>query len=88
MSSRGTKSRKPEVGFGVVGRNTLTSSSAPARSRMSPEVSVETKATAQSPLRGYSIRQAFWNELLVWLKMVSTTLFPYTTLFRSRKSVV
>ena len=32
-SRRGTKSRKPEVGFGVVGRKTLTRSGSPALRR-------------------------------------------------------
>ena len=54
-SSFGTNSRKPEVGFGVVGRNTLIiSRPSSAFCRTSPLVAVLMKAMAQSPLRGYS----------------------------------
>ena len=74
-SRRGTNSRKPAVGFGVVGRNTLTMSGSPALAGISPRVSVATKATAQRPRRGYSTRHAFWNEVPRWLSTVSTICF-------------
>jgi len=75
MSFFGTKSRNPEVGFGVVGRKTETISSPPSLSVISPRVSVATKAMAHRPTRGYSIRQACWNELFDWLRTVSIICF-------------
>ncbi len=63
-SCRGTNSRKPEVGFGVVGRKQLRngSSGLPALRPISPFVSVETKTIDHTPFRGYSISPTFWNE--------------------------
>ena len=57
----GTNSRKPEVGLGVVGTNTLTSSSS-ARAWISPRVGPVTKPIAPMPRRGYSIRTTSRNE--------------------------
>ena len=61
-SSSGTKNRKPVVGFGVVGMKTEIILRSPSFCATSPLASVDTKATAQSPLRGYSTRQALLNE--------------------------
>ena len=57
----GTNNRNPEVGLGVVGRNTLTSSSS-ERSWISPRVGPVTKPIAPMPRRGYSIRTTSRNE--------------------------
>jgi ABC-type Mn2+/Zn2+ transport system ATPase subunit len=71
-SDSGTKSRKPEVGFGVVGRKTATCfSCSPMRLATSPRVSVEMKAIAQMPRRGYSTRQARLKLVLDCAKTVS-----------------
>ena len=51
----GTNSRKPDVGLGVVGRNTLTISSS-ERAWISPRVGPVTKPMAAMPRRGYSTR--------------------------------
>ena len=42
-----------------------------ARAATSPRVSVEINPIAQMPLRGYSIRQAFSNDVSDWLNTVS-----------------
>ena len=57
-------SKKPEVGFGVVGKKMLYKSLfSPNLVVTSPFVLVETKATAHIPFLGYSTRQALSNEL-------------------------
>ncbi len=71
-SDSGTNSKNPEVGLGVVGRKTATwRSSVPIFSAISPRVSVETKAIAHSPLRGYCTRQALLKLVEDWAKTVS-----------------
>ena len=57
-SPTGTSSRNPEVGLGVVGRNTLTTWSE-VRSWTSPTVVPVTKPKDQMPRRGYSTRQTW-----------------------------
>ena len=56
MSSLGTNNIKPDVGFGVVGKKTVTRDPRLIFSLISPYVSVEIKATAHTPFLGYSIR--------------------------------
>lgn len=68
------KIRKPEVGFGVVGINTLTISR-PRISRTSPSVSALTKPKIQIPLRGYSNSTTFLNALLLPERKVSKICF-------------
>ena len=46
----------PEVGFGVVGKNTVTREPRFIFCLISPKVSVEINATAQTPFLGYSTR--------------------------------
>jgi hypothetical protein len=72
MSSRGKNSRKPEVGFGVVGTKTETiSPSTRVFWEISPFAAVEMKPIAQMPRRGYSTRQAFSKLRSLWAKTVS-----------------
>ena len=64
ISFSGKNSKKPEVGFGVVGKKMLYKSLfSPNLVVTSPFVLVETKATAHIPFLGYSTRQALSNEL-------------------------
>ena len=59
IADRGTYIKKPVVGFGVVGMNTVTISSCSGIFVLiSPRAVVETKAMAQLRGPGYSIRQA------------------------------
>ncbi len=74
-SRRGANSRKPVVGFGVEGRKTLSISASPVFCGISPRVSAATKAIAQTPLRGYSTRQACWKAVFDWLNTVSAICF-------------
>ena len=60
-SLRGTNRRKPEVGFGVVGRKTLTNSSS-ADEGFSSWLEPVTKAIAPMPRRGYSTSTTSRNE--------------------------
>ena len=66
----GTNSKKPEVGLGVVGTNTLTSSS-PEYAWISPLVGPVTKPMAPTPRRGYSTRTTSRNERDFWASTVS-----------------
>ena len=82
MSDCGIKSKYPEVGFGVVGKKTEINLSVfrGFLSAISSLVSLETNPIAQIPFLGYSIMQAFSNELSRDDKIVSAkidSLFQY-----------
>ncbi len=75
-SDCGTNSKKPDVGFGVVGRNTeIICSPTGIFWLTSPFVVVEINATAQIPLRGYSTRQTLSNDVSDWANTVSANCF-------------
>jgi len=71
MSSVGTNSKNPEVGLGVVGKNTDVIGPVSAFSSNSPLVAVEMNPIAQMPLRGYSIMQALSKLVSLWANTVS-----------------
>ena len=56
MSFLGTNNIKPDVGFGVVGKKTVTRGPMFIFFFISPNVSVEIKATAHTPFFGYSTK--------------------------------
>ena len=70
ISSRGTNSRNPEVGLGVVGRKTLTTFLAVSCWTW-VAVSPVTKPIAQLSLRGYWMSTTSRNALLCSLNTVS-----------------
>src|SRR5690606_817144 len=70
-SSRGTNRMKPDVGFGVVGTNTVSTTS-PVLSWTSPTGSDVWNASAYMPFRGYSIISTFLNDSLESLNTTST----------------
>ena len=65
-SSLGNISRKPLVGFGVVGTKTLTTS-CPILFFISPVFSLVAKPTAQLPFLGYSTKTTFFFCLVVFV---------------------
>src|SRR5690606_35983690 len=73
-SSRGTNRMKPDVGFGVVGTKTVSTTS-PVFSWTSPTGSDVWNPSEYTPLRGYWIISAFLNESLVSLNTTSTKCF-------------
>src|SRR3954468_10205866 len=73
-SRRGTKKKKPVVGFGVQGRNTPRYSPAVGRrSWRSGPAGLEMKTIDHMPLTGNSTRPTFRNDVPVVEKMVSNT---------------
>ena len=56
ISFLGTNNMKPDVGFGVVGKKTVTREPKFIFCFISPKVSVEIKATAHTFFLGYSTR--------------------------------
>ena len=71
-SLRGRNNKNPDVGLGVVGKNTVAiSSPLEIFVRTSPRALVEMNAIAQIPLRGYSIKQALSNDVSRWENTVS-----------------
>ena len=66
----GTINKKPEVGFGVVGTNTLTNSPF-ILLETAPLTSPVVKPKTQSPFLGYSSNTTSLNALELFLKIVS-----------------
>ena len=56
ISFLGTNNINPDVGFGVVGKKTVTRDPRLIFCLISPNVSVDIKATAHNPFLGYSMR--------------------------------
>ena len=56
ISFLGTNNINPDVGFGVVGKKTVTRDPRLIFCLISPNVSVDIKATAHTPFLGYSMR--------------------------------